>query len=251
LIFGKILIKRIGDNMGDFNKRMFYVFIGCICLALTIVGATYAYFTANAVDANTVQGNSATVTFGLSVNRVTTIDMAYGLIPMKSSQAPNAAKQKCLDSFGNAGCQIYKITINADSDTVMFLDGYIVVTPRDERLETRFTEIYTVDNGENFNTIFTNESMALETFEESRYIKTGVRGSDPETYLNHTEDYQCLFIENRKIGGDIGRTQEFYVMIWVHDNGEAQDYLQGMQLAYRGEVTFVTAEGNEISATFD
>ena len=40
-------------------------------------------------------------------------------------------------------------------------------------------------------------------------------------------------------------------MVWVYDNGEAQDYLQGMQLAYQGEVTFITAEGNEISATFD
>ena len=40
-------------------------------------------------------------------------------------------------------------------------------------------------------------------------------------------------------------------MIWVYDNGEPQDYLQGMQMAYTGKVTFQTAEGNEISATFD
>ena len=33
-------------------------------------------------------------------------------IPMKNKQAPNAAKQKCIDNLGNAGCQIYKITIN-------------------------------------------------------------------------------------------------------------------------------------------
>ena len=69
--------------------------------------------------------------------------------------------------------------------------------------------------------------------------------------LNHTDDYDCLVIKNQQIGGEVGKTKEFYVMIWVYDNGEAQDYLQGMQLAYTGKVTFQTAEGNEISATFD
>ena len=236
--------------MNSFDRKMFYVLIGCIVTSLMIIGATYAYFTAKAVDYNTVKGNSATVTFGLSVDRVTTVDMAFGLVPMKNEQAPNAAVNKCLDKLGNAGCQIYKITINADSDTVMFLDGYIIVTPRDERLETRFTEVYT-DDGENFYTSFKNESFELDTFDEDEYIKSGKRGSDLETPLNHAEDYECLLIRNQKIGGDIGRRREFYVMIWVYDNGTAQDYLQGMELAYRGEVNFVTAEGNEISATFD
>lgn len=232
------------------NRKMFYFFICCVSTSLLIIGATFAYFTANAVDANTVKGNAATVTFGLAVDRVTTIDMAFGLVPMKNTQAPNAAKQKCYDDLGNAGCQIYKITINADSDTVMFLDGYIVVTPKDEQLETRFTEVYT-DDGQNFYTSYTNESFKLSTFDESRFIKTGKRGSDLETPLNHAQDYNCLLIENEKIGGDVGRQRVFYAMIWVYDNGQAQDYLQGMELAYRGEVTFVTAEGNEISATFD
>jgi len=240
------------------KNKTFYIFVCCVSLSLLIIGSTFAYFTANVTDANTVTGNAATVTFGMSVHRVTTIDMAYGLIPMKNKEAPNAAKKRCKDDFGNAGCQIYKITINADSDTVMFLDGYVVVTPNPqltedgEILETRFTEIYTDDDGQNFYTSFKNESFESESFIENRYIKTGARVSDPLVKgLNHTDDYDCLLIENEKIGGDVGRVREFYVMIWVYDNNEAQDYLQGMEKAYTGEVTFVTAEGNEISATFD
>ena len=244
--------------MSPKNNKMFYVFISCICLSAAIIGTTFAYFTANATDANTVKGNAATVTFGLSVHRVTTVDMAYGLIPMKNSEAPNAAVQKCRDDLGNAGCQIYKITINADSDTVMFLDGYVVVTPNEslsvengEILETRFTEVFTGD-GENFYTSFTNESFGSESFIENRYIKTGVRVSDPLVKpLNHADDYDCLLVENERIGGDVGRIREFYVMIWVYDNDESQDYLQGLEKAYSGSVTFVTAEGNEITATFD
>lgn len=232
------------------NKRMIYFFVGCVSLALLIMGATYAYFTAYATDANTVKGNAATVTFGLTVEKVTTVDMAYGLVPMRNNQAPNAAEQGCYDDFGNAGCQMYKITINADSDTVMFLDGYVVITPRDERLETRFTSVYLDEDGAYY-TGFTNEDYASDEFNEDEFIKNGIRVSDVEIPLNHAEDSGCLLIENEKIGGDIGRQRVFYMMIWVYDNGHAQDYLQGMQLAYRGDVTFVTAEGNEISATFD
>lgn len=232
------------------DRKMVYFLIGCISLALLIVGATYAYFTANATDANTVKGNAATVTFGLAVEKITTVDMAFGLVPMRNKQAPNAAKRGCYDDFGNVGCQMYKITIDADSDTVMFLDGYIVITPKDERLETRFTNVY-VDEEGNYYTGFTNEDFDSDTFDEDQFIKNGIRVSDVSLPLNRTEDSGCLLIQDEKIGGDLGKQRVFYMMIWVYDNGQAQDYLQGMELAYKGEVTFVTAEGNEITASFD
>ncbi len=236
--------------MRKIDRKLFYFLIGCISLALVIIGATYAYFTAKTTNDNTVKGNTATVSFGLTVDRVTTVDMAYGLVPMRNSQAPNAAKGKCYDDLGRAGCQMYKITVTADSDTVMFLDGYVFMTPKDERLETRIANVYTED-GENFNTSFTMEDFNLETFVENEYIKTGKKGSEEGKAPNRTDDYDSLIVLNEKIGGDEGRVKEFYIIVWVYDNGIAQDYLQGMQLAYQGTVTFVTAEGNEISATFD
>ena len=238
--------------MKYFDRKMFYFIVGCISLALIIIGATYAYFTASVTDESTVKGSAATVTFGLAVDRVTTIDMAFGLVPMRNDQAVNAAKGNCRDDLGNAGCQIYKITINADSDTVMFLDGYIVVNARHELLETRFTRVYTNDEEKSFFTRYDNDDFINKKDEtEERFIRSGKRGSDPLNALNHKDDFNCLFIENEQIGGTEGRTLVFYVMIWVYDNGEAQDYLQGLQQAYNGEVVFVTAEGNEISATFD
>lgn len=236
--------------MRRLDQKMFYFLIGCICFSLLVLGATYAYFTARATNEDIIRGNSATVTFGLSVEKITAVDMAYGLVPMRNDQAPNAAKQGCYDDFHNAGCQMYKITVNADSDTVMFLDGYVVITPKDERLETRFTSIYTSDE-QDFSTTFTKEDFENSTFDENLYIKTGIRQSEQTVSLNHVDDSGCLLVENEKFGGEEGQQKVFYMMIWVYDNGEAQDYLQGMELAYRGEVTFVTAEGNEISATFD
>ena len=229
---------------------MIYFLGCCILFALLVIGATYAYFTAKASDDNTVKGDAATVSFGLSVDKITTVDMAYGMVPMRNNQAPKAASNKCHDDNNNAGCQLYKITVHSDSDTVMFLDGYVFMTPKDERLETRIANVYT-DDKENYYTKFTADDFKRDDFDESSFIKTGVRVTDSDTSPKRTEDYNSLIVSNEKIGGDVGRTREFYIMVWVYDNGEAQDYLQGMQLAYQGSVTFITAEGNEISATFD
>ena len=236
--------------MKKLDRKLMYFLGCCILFALLVIGATYAYFTAKASDNNTVKGDAATVSFGLSVDKITTVDMAYGMVPMRNNQAPKAASNKCHDDNNNAGCQLYKITVHSDSDTVMFLDGYVFMTPKDERLETRIANVYT-DDKENYYTKFTADDFKRDDFDESSFIKTGVRVTDSDTSPKRTEDYNSLIVSNEKIGGDVGRTRDFYIMVWVYDNGEAQDYLQGMQLAYQGSVTFITAEGNEISATFD
>lgn len=234
-----------------FEGKMGYFLVCCISLVLVVIGATFAYFTASTTDENTVHGDAATVSFSLGVRKITSIDMAFGLIPMKNNQSPNAAAMKCKDDWGNAGCQMYEITVSADSDTVMFLDGYVVITPRDETLETRITPLYTED-GENFYTGYTNEDMASPDFVEEDFIKTGVRTSVEPMPLNNTDDAACLIFKNQQIGGEVyGRTRKFYMMVWVYDNGQDQNILQGLQLAYSGDVVFNTAEGNEISATFD
>ena len=232
------------------DKKQSYFLICCFCLVFSVVGATYAYFTASASDENTVVGDAATVSFGLSVDKVTTVDMAYGLIPMRNDRAPEAAVNKCRDIYGNAGCQIYKITVKADSDIVMFLDGYIE-TFRQEGVDTRISQVFYDVEADTFYTGYSVSDFETTDFVEEEYIKTGVRVSEEPKSFNHTDDYQCLFIKNEKIGGDVGIAREFYMMIWVYDNNEPQNYLQGMQLAYTGKVTFQTAEGNEISATFD
>lgn len=239
--------------------KMFYFFVGCVCLSLIIVGATFAYFTASVKDENTVHGATKTTSFSLKVERVTTVDMAFGLIPMKNEQSPHAAEQMCYDDFNNAGCQIYKITLKADSDEIFFVDGYITTTTKDERIETRFARVYpkevTDDNTNEtkqvFTTNYTKEDLLNEDFDRDAYIKTGARVSSEDKQLNNSDDYNCLLVKNEQIGGDAGSIIDFYVMIWVYDNGTAQDFMQGMQQAYAGMVTFVTAQGNEIKASFD
>lgn len=244
------------------DKKKIYFLIICIVLSLGIIGATYAYFTAQASDDVTVHGDAAATTFGLKVERVTTVDMAFGLVPMANNQAPGAAQGRCYDIYGNAGCQLYRITVDADSDTVMFLDGYVATT-KEDGVDTRIAAVYTDDEEDSFYTAFdSNDFIDRDDLSSSFLdhndkgdlgIKTGERGegADERDTFTHDDDGDCLLFSNQKIGGDAGNTRVFYMMIWVYDNGRAQNELQGMQLAYHGSVTFVTAQGNEISASFD
>ncbi|MEE3342656.1 MAG: hypothetical protein VZS44_01030 [Bacilli bacterium] len=241
------------------NKRMFYFFVGCLALSIVIIGATFAYFAANATDDSTVNGGTYSTNFSLAVTRITTVDMAYGLVPMKNSEAPHAGEQLCFDDYGNAGCQIYKITVSTDSDDPFFVDGYLVLTNK-EGVSARFTRVYPENvedstTGESktiYKTSYTKADFSSDTFFEEDVIKDGVI-SDPAsdlTALNHNNNFNCLLLENEKIGGD-RKSFEVYAMIWVYDDGDAQDYLQGMELAYTGLAVFNTAQGNEIKATFD
>lgn len=237
------------------SKKMFYFFIGCILLSTVIIGATFAYFSASSTDSETVKGETATTTFSMYVDKITMIDIEHGLVPMKNSQAPNAAKQLCFDDNLNAGCQIYKITIEAQGTDVFFVDGYISTT-NEEGVEIRFTRVYpktiTEDEEEKtiFETGFTNEDYESNLFNENEYIKDGNK-IDLSANFNSNDDANCLLVRNEQIGGDAGTLKDFYVMIWVYDNGEVQDFMQGMNNVYRGTATFITATGNEIKASFD
>ena len=246
----------------NFDKKMFYVLVTCLALSVVIVGATFAFFTASANDNESVVGYSETSSFGLSVTKVTSLDMTFGLIPMRNTEAPYAAEQMCYDDRGSVGCQIYKITIHGDVDNTMFVDGYIT-TDTLPGIETRFTRVYPYDytytdpdtneevTDHIFRTSYTKQEMLDVNFDMSEHIKSGKLGSDNLSSLNQTDDYDCLFVSNEKIGGDAGADVDFYLMIWIYDDGTNQDFIQDSRIVYTGMATFVSAAGNEIKASFD
>ncbi len=117
------------------GRGIFYGVIGVATLVVAIIGATFAYFTATASNANTITGNMATINFGLSVTKVTHVDETKGgMIPMSNNMVEAAvldtatsgnAAQTCVDDNGNAVCQIYKIVATNTGTASLFLDGYV------------------------------------------------------------------------------------------------------------------------------
>ena len=115
-------------------SNIFYGIIGIATLMIATIGATFAYYTASATNNGTIVGNMATVTFNLSVTKVTNADDTKGgLIPMSNNmleQAVSNASTKgiCVDDNGNASCQIYKITVVNTGTSSMFVDGYVTLS---------------------------------------------------------------------------------------------------------------------------
>ena len=123
------------------KKNIFYGVIGVLTLIVSVVGATYAYFTATANNTDAIKGDMATIDFDVTVEKVTNVDdqtvtgteLKRGLIPMSNNMmeqalTKNAAtKGVCMDDNSNAVCQVYKITVINTSSASMFVDGYVTL----------------------------------------------------------------------------------------------------------------------------
>ena len=243
----------------DIDKKFFYIFVTCLTLSILIIGATFAFFTARTNDDETVFGNTAATSINLSITKVTSLDLTYGLIPMKNIQSPYAAEQLCYDDNNRIGCQIYRISLSTTSNDDVFVDGFIT-TSVIEGIETRFTRVYpknvevrdedTLEDKtiQIFSTDYTKDDMLDSNFDEDLYIKTGKSVNSENRLLNKVDDYNSLLVENQKINNTV---TDIYVMMWIWDDDSDQNFIQGQELVYTGTVTFNTASGNQIKATFD
>ena len=119
------------------KKNMLYAVVGVATLMLSIIGATFAYFTATADNTATITGNSASIDFDVTVTKMTDGDVTRnGLIPMSNNMVEQAltknandeTKGICVDDNGNAVCQVYKIIAINNSSSSTFLDGYVTLT---------------------------------------------------------------------------------------------------------------------------
>ena len=128
--------------MSDSNNRkgnILYAVIGVLTLMVAIMGATFAYYTATRTNNNVITGDMATITFSLTVSKMTNADeVEGGLIPMTNSMVEKAVNTTarggtntngiCVDDNGNAVCQVYKITALNTGSASMFVDGYVTLT---------------------------------------------------------------------------------------------------------------------------
>lgn len=116
------------------KNNIIYASIGVMTLIITIVGATYAYYTATDNVDDIIGGNMATINFDVTITKKTTVDdIKGGLIPMTNSMVQKAVSNAsgngiCVDDNNNAVCQVYKITVTNTGSASMFVDGYVTLT---------------------------------------------------------------------------------------------------------------------------
>ena len=133
----------MNENKNNKGRGVFYGVIGVATLVVAIIGATFAYFTAQAsAGDNVIGGNMANIGFNLQVQKVVDPGATKGgMIPMSNSMVQSAVSHQsattqntpepCVDDAlggGNAVCQIYEITVTNTGSGTLAVDGFVALT---------------------------------------------------------------------------------------------------------------------------
>lgn len=208
------------NNNRKSNKlNKLYFVILCISFVITSLSISVAFFTASARSKMVQEIESAVVNFSLKVEKITS-EEKEGLVPVKDNEILNALKgengKQCIDLNGNNVCQIYKVSINNDSD---------------------------------YSTTF-KSSLELIASKNSGYSNlkwAELIYSDNPTLLG---DIKTMDTSNWKTSYGVGAntTGEFYIAIWISDNGSNQN--DSDFGSFTGNVTFEAISGDKMTSTF-
>ena len=300
------------EERNNNGRGIFYGVIGVATLIVAIIGATFAYFTAQQSNNNTIKGNAASISFGLTVEKVTTVDETKGgMIPMSNSMVEAAvsnANGACLDSNGNAVCQVYKVTVTNTSTATLFVDGYVsldgglktsAASTDDANAPTvmRWAQVFvsgsaystagtstvrpdngsvtiaTIDQGaaSNSNAANAHNATNLYTSATATNFATGTTVIGGNTYdvinknyirssydvtgsYTHSDlDSALVFSQNLAPTSDATNSKaEIYFVVWLSETGTNQTPTPEEALNFfNGTVIFNSAQGGEVTATFN
>lgn len=204
---------------------VFYAVVGVATLVVAIIGATFAYFSAQQTVGDKVSGEAATAGLTLSVDKVST-EATGGLIPIAESLLDKGLKgdaaqsnKMCLDKDGNTVCQVYKITVTNNGTAAATLDGTLTLTA------AAYTNLKWANMQSAGLTTDTVPSTVGNTLNESS-IKAVTTG---EVYA-------------------AGATKYYYVMIYINETNASQN--ESDKGSFTGSVTFNSAGGTGTTATF-
>ena len=219
----------MNENHGK-GPGVFYGVIGVATLVVAIIGATFAYFTATAENTTTIQGEAANTGLSLEVTHLSTGATA-GLIPLNTSDLQKGItgdaqaeveNKSCIDANGNSVCQVYSVKVTNEGTATAAIAGSLDLQPVDKE-------------DEEITSTFTNLKWQLLT------DATTVDGDATSYGIGKNN-----ITSNLSLGA--GLDQTYYIVIWIDNLNESQnDADKGF---FNGTITFDSAEGAGISATF-
>jgi len=120
------------------GKGIFYGVIGVATLIVAIIGATFAYFTAQTTSSEYVQGTAATAGLDVNVVRMTGKSTSeptvgenevqpYIMVPQLDTTLDDAivgtGGQECIDAGGSLVCSIYRIVVHNNGSAPITVSG--------------------------------------------------------------------------------------------------------------------------------
>ena len=209
----------------DKNERKgqgtFYMIIAMLTLVVAIVGATFAYFSLQASDENTIKGNAAQAGLSLEVRKVS-VDASGDLVPLDETLLEKAIKgdsatgsQMCVDKNGNTVCQVYEVKVTNEGSAATAVNGSLTL---------------------NAETI-TNLKWQIMTDQSTPVTDTGQFKTTDDTEL----------AKNDTVEANPG-TKTYYIMIWIDEIESPQN--DSDTGAFTGVVSFTSADGSGVTGTF-
>lgn len=240
------------------NKRGSGIFLGVIGVAtliVAIIGASFAYFSAQVSSGEGAVNVSAYDTAGLTVTSVEPVapldsEMAalVGIVPLAAEKkntegktmlehAINKATEKCIDDKGKLVCRLYKATINnTTSNPVTF----------------------NIEVGTATNEAGTGEGK--EAFKDLKF--QSLSGTEGSLTLNGspatigTKAGTSVLAQNAKVTATAGGNTVHYFVIYLDeaytDEAEPKDQSSQMGAKFSGKVIYSTGDnGTKLTGTFE
>lgn len=209
----------------DKNERKgqgtFYMIIAMLTLVVAIVGATFAYFSLQASDENTIKGNAAQAGLSLEVRKVS-VDASGDLVPLDETLLEKAIKgdsatgsQMCVDKNGNTVCQVYEVKVTNEGSAATAVNGSLTLSA-----ET-----------------ITNLKWQIMTDQSTPVTDKGQFKTTDDTEL----------AKNDTVEANPG-TKTYYIMIWIDEIESPQN--DSDTGAFTGVVSFTSADGSGVTGTF-
>lgn len=209
----------------DKNERKgqgtFYMIIAMLTLVVAIVGATFAYFSLQASDENTIKGNAAQAGLSLEVRKVS-VDASGDLVPLDETLLEKAiagdsatGSQMCVDKNGNTVCQVYEVKVTNEGSAATAVNGSLTLSA-----ET-----------------ITNLKWQIMTDQSTPVTDTG--------QFKTTDDTEIA--KNDTVEANPG-TKTYYIMIWIDEIESPQN--DSDTGAFTGVVSFTSADGSGVTGTF-
>lgn len=103
------------------NSKFFYTFITVMVLAVSTIGATYAYWAASAASAdNSVLAKSTIYSISMDIMP---LYHDFSVIPMDDDDTLKALKNKCKDKYDRGACSAYTIDVYDYNDELGYISG--------------------------------------------------------------------------------------------------------------------------------
>lgn len=210
------------------RKVLLSITIVLIIVLVTVMGVSYAYFSASKTKGG-IEGNVKEFSVTLSSNP---IFEATNLVPLRDDdivKSISKTENPCVDNSTNRYqvCSLYELKLTNSGNSDEKLNGYIETISTTYSTNNLKYQIF-IKSGSSYYNVTMMDTVSQVVGNKS-YFKHDVSDLQPTTV-------------------NAGSSTTFYLALWLSDTGTSQN--EDFEKDYRGKVVFESIFGGKLEASF-